>query len=201
MQISRELIIPEAAEAPNFHRLNERQQNFVLALVQFGSGPGARAKCAASAGYAGTDNYLRVQAHRLFHNKAVQAALTEVTDAHLGSFKLFAIQGIASMADSARDESVKLRAFLALADRTGYSAVQRIDVKHEDVNKTNDQILDGMVAVVVKNPALLANIPEPRRSQVEAKIALLQKPDPVTDAVDVEFTTVERDPDADILGE
>ncbi len=195
--MSNELTVPAAQDAPFFHALTELQQRFVLALVQYGSGKGNRARCAKVAGYQGDDNTLRVCAHNQFHNPKVQAALHEIAQAHLGSFQLFAIDGIATLAEGARDEGVKLKALLALADRAGFGTVQKIDVRHEDVNKTNDQILDGMVAVVLKNPALLDKITEPRRSQVEAMIAKLKKPDTVLNTVDADF--VEVDPDEELF--
>lgn len=196
--MANDLTIPFSDETPAFNALTELQKRFVLALLQFGSAKGQRTKCARFAGYQGDDNTLHVVAHQQFHNNKIKAALREMTEAHLMSFQLMAVDGIASMAETARDEGVKLKALLALADRTGFQSVQQIKVQHEDMNRSQDQMLDQMVALILKHPEWIDRIEEPRRSLVQAKIEAMKNAAPqlVTDA---EF--VELDPDAALLGE
>ena len=198
-------VIPDSPDTPAFNLLTDKQKAFVVALMQFGSGKGKRTQCARIAGYDGEDTSLRVIAHQLFHNSNVQAALREITTAHMLSFQLMSIDGIADLAESARDESVKLKALLAIADRTGFNAVQSINVKHEDVNRSEDQMIERMVALVAKNPHLIEMVKEPRRSLVAAKVAALGLPSPASQAapIDAEYTEItdQRDPDADLLGE
>lgn len=194
-----DLMIANSPDTPAYNALTDLQKKFVVALVQFGSGKGQRTKAARMAGYSGDDNTLHVVAWQNFHNPKIQAALREVTTAHMMSFQLMAVDGIASMAENARDESVKLRALLAIADRTGFVAAQQINHIHEDVNRSEDQLLDKLTALVLKHPDWITRIEEPRRSQIAMRIERIEKGLPK--AVDAEFAVVERDPDADLLGE
>ena len=187
--------IPADAEMPAFRLLTDLQQRFVMCLLKYGSGKGTRSKCAREAGYTGDDDTLKVTAHVTFHNVKVQRALKEVAAAHLASFALFSIDGIAQLAESATKEEVKLKALIALADRTGFHAIQQIDVRKEDVNRSEDQKIEQMVAICIRRPELLVNIAEPRRSLIEAKIA---ERNGVAPAITAEY--VEIDPDDALLG-
>ena len=190
-----DLVLPDEKDGPAFAALNDRQKQFVLGLLKYGSGKGSRAKIARAAGYEGNDDYVNVQAYRLFHNPLVQRALHEVAAAHLGSFQLMAVDGIASLAESARDEGVKLKALLALADRTGFAAVQQINVTKEDMNVTREQKINEMMSICKRNPKLLDTIPEPTRSYIAAKLeALNALPAPIT----AEYKEI--DPDDALLG-
>lgn len=189
-------------DTPAFNRLTELQKRFVVALMKFGSGKGKRTQAAKAAGYQGDGDTLRVCAYQLFHNDNIKQALREITTAHMHSFQLMAIDGIADLAETARDEGVRLKALLAIADRTGFNTVQQIDVRHEDLNRTEDQILERMVALVAKDPARIDMIKEPRRSLVQARLAQLKLPaSERSPAIEAEYVEVERDPDADLLGE
>jgi len=196
-----ELVTENANMPASFAALTERQKLFVIALLKWGSGKGNRKRCAKEAGYTGDDNTLRVTAYQLFHDQRIQKALHEVAAAHLGSYQLFAVEGIADMAEGARDESVKLKALLALADRTGFAAAQNINVKHEDVNRSEDQLVEKLVALCMRNPTFIDRVEEPRKALVRAKMEerlggpAFKQPG----VIEGEIVETEDDPDAAFL--
>ena len=199
------LLVPVSEQdigAPSFKALNERQRKFVMALIKHGSGRGKRALCAKEAGYQGNDDALKATAWRLFHDPAIQQALHDATVAYLGSQQLMAIEGIAELAETAKDESVKLRALLAIADRTGFAAVQQINVTKEDKNVTHEQRIAEMVAMCVRNPKLLDSLAPPMRAMIESRMDT-KGPAPVIEAEFKEVTPAkasEPDPDDALLG-
>lgn len=186
-----------ASDVPAFSQLTERQQRFIIALLQYGAGKGKRSMCARAAGYEGDDATIAVTAHRLFHDKKVQAALRQVASTELISTSLMAIETIRSLAENSTDEKVKLKAAIELADRTGFAVEQVINVKHEDVNKSAADTLEQMVIICLRKPEYIDMIPEPRRTLVRAKVDERLGRLPVIEATMIEA----RDPDADLLGE
>jgi hypothetical protein len=156
--------------APSFRALTDKQRAFVLALIRHGSGRGKRSLCAKDAGYKGDANQLAVKAHQLFHDPRIQKALHDATVAYLGSFQLFAIEGICHLAETATKEEVKLKALLAIADRTGFATAQQIHVTKEDVNQTREQRIATMTAMCVKNPKLLDVLSPAVRALVESRM-------------------------------
>jgi hypothetical protein len=193
--------LPDDAEMPAFRALTDNRKRFVIGLLKWGAGKGHRTKIAQEAGYQGDERTLAVRAYECFHNKTVQAAMREMAETHLLSFQLMAIDGIATLAEGARDEGVKLKALIALANRTGFQEIQTIDVRHEDVNKTEDQKIEQMVAICMRRPDLLVNVASPRRELIEAKIAERRGDKPGPAVITASYTVVERDPDADLFGE
>lgn len=187
-----------ASEVSSFGALNDRQQQFVLALLRYGAGKTKRSQCARAAGYTGDDATIAVTAHRLFHDPKVRKALNDVASTELLSYQLMAVEGIGKLAESAMDEKVKLKALIELANRTGFAVEQVINVKHEDINKSNDTILEQMVVIGLRRPDLVEQLPEPRRTLVKAKIDERLGRQPVIEAKVIEHV---RDPDADLLGE
>ena len=156
--------------APSFRALTDKQRAFVLALIRHGSGRGKRSLCAKDAGYKGDANQLAVKAHQLFHDPRIQKALHDATVAYLGSFQLFAIEGICHLAEAATKEEVKLKALLAIADRTGFATAQQIHVTKEDVNATREQRLAEMTAMCIKSPKLLDVLSPAMRAVVECRM-------------------------------
>jgi hypothetical protein len=160
----------EDVGAPSFLALTDKQRAFVLALIRHGSGRGKRSLCAKEAGYKGNAGQLAVKAHQLFHDPKIQKALHDATVAYLGSFQLFAIEGICHLAETATKEEVKLKALLAIADRTGFTSVQQIHVIKDDVNTTREQRLAEMAAICIKNPKLLDQLSPAVRAMVESRM-------------------------------
>lgn len=156
--------------APSFRALTEKQRAFVLALIRRGSGRGKRSLCAKEAGYKGDAGQLAVKAHQLFHDPKIQQALHDATVAYLGSFQLFAIEGICRLAETATKEEVKLKALLAILDRTGFATVRQLHVTKEDVNQTREQRIAAMTAMCVKNPKLLEVLSPAIRTLVESRM-------------------------------
>jgi hypothetical protein len=160
----------EDIAAPSFRALSDRQRAFILALIRNGSGRGKRSLCAREAGYKGGAAQLAVKAHQLFHDPKIQKALHDATVAYLGSYQLFAIEGICRLAETATKEEVKLKALLAIADRTGFASVQQIHVAKEDLNTTREQRLAEMTAMCIKNPKLLDQLSPVMRATVESRM-------------------------------
>ncbi len=156
-----------ANEAPAFAELTNRQKAFVMALLRNGSRKGNRQRCAKEAGYQGDSRTLRVTAHKLFHNPAIRKALHELAATHLVSFQLMAIDGIAQLAENAKDETVKLKACLALADRAGPPPVEW--KRQEDSKLTREQRLAQMTAMCTKNPKLLTGLDPPIRALIQER--------------------------------
>ena len=159
-----------ADEAQAFKELTNRQRAFVMALFRNGSRKGNRQRCAKEAGYQGDSRTLRVTAHKLFHNPSIQNALHELAATHLVSFQLMAIDGISQLAENAKDEAVKLKALLALADRAGLPPVRWVRPINEDLNQTREQRLAQMTAICAKNQKLLTSLDQPIRALIEERL-------------------------------
>lgn len=139
--------VPRAEELGQFMRaLNERQQKFVVALAEYGDDNHKRA--ALIAGY--TDNQsLATQAWRLASDPKIQAAIQEVCLGRLHGGKLLAVSTLVTLTKS-NDEKIALKAAIAIMDRTGLHAVSEHNVKTQDVSKTDDAMIDRIVALANK---------------------------------------------------
>lgn len=113
---------PDAAHGPAMKALTERQQKFVIALLDNGGRNLSRA--AADAGYSVTGNSAGTAGYNLAHHPKVQEALLEVSKARLRTYGLQASSFLAECIDndglSAKD---RMRAALAIMDRTGLNAM------------------------------------------------------------------------------
>ena len=160
-------------QAPALSGLTNRQRAFVMALLRNGSSKGNRQRCAKEAGYQGDSRTLRVTAHKLFHNPAIKTALHELAATQLVGFQLMALDGIAQLAESAKDEAVKLKALLALADRSGLLPIGRVRPINEDLNQAREQRLVQMTAMCAKNRKLLTCLGPPMRALIEERLKAL----------------------------
>jgi hypothetical protein len=111
-----------------------------------------------------------VSPNKLFHKPGIQKALQELAPTHLVSFQLMAIDGIAQLAENAKDEAVKLKALLALADRAGLPPVQRMRPIDKDLNQAREQRLAQMAAMCAKNQELLGCLSPPVRALIEERL-------------------------------
>lgn len=117
---------------PEMAALNERQRRFVMAMIET---PGiTQGGAAEMAGYStSSDGLLRKTGHFLAHHPAVQAAIRAEAGKRLHSASLLAANVVVMMlTDDKVPAKEKLRAAGMLLDRTGFAAVQKIDVTRKD---------------------------------------------------------------------
>lgn len=118
---------------PHMRALNQRQRQFVYAILETGRNDHTAA--ARMAGYGlDSDNALRVQAHRLAHNPRIQAAMHEEAEKRLGGAKIMAVSELVRLAESTTNEGIKLRAIAMLLNRTGLheKTEHKVTVDHAD---------------------------------------------------------------------
>lgn len=162
---------------PKMRQLNERQQLFVLALVE----QGARNHTAAAkmAGYgANSQDALRVQAYRLAHDEKILAALKEETEKRLQASIALAANVLVEIAEDPTHKD-RLKAATALLNRGGLHETLEHKMTH-DVSQDAKTLLSRFSVLAgtlgVDPVALLGR----------QGLAL-----PPPEAVDVEFEVVE----------
>lgn len=124
---------------PAMSKLNERQQAFVVAMLDFGGRNNTKA--ALAAGYAeGID--LKRTAYRLAHDELIQAAIKEEGQKRLNAGTIMAVNTLLEIADSASVETKdKLKAVEMILNRTGMHATteHKVAVTHQDA--TSDEMI------------------------------------------------------------
>ena len=123
---------------PAMQALNPRQQAFVIALLEQ---PSANQTLAArAAGY--SEASCRQQGYLLFHNEKVKAAMREEATRRLSLYGSMAVDVLKEIAwDRTEENKVRLKAAVALMDRSGFNP--RIDhhvTHHDDPNDRALQI-------------------------------------------------------------
>lgn len=129
--------------------LNERQQRFVLAMIEQ---PGiSQTRAAELAGYsAASDGAIRVTGHRLAHDERVLAALHEVASQRMRSSSLIAANVLVGLLGS-EDEKVQLKAAGMLLDRVGFGAQQNININQTVTDQSGKAIMDRIRALAQKH--------------------------------------------------
>jgi phage terminase small subunit len=122
----------EASLGPRMRALSDRQRRFVRAAMEFPTGKGWQ--IAKAAGYsAKSHGYLRLAAHRLFHDEAIIAAMHEEAGKRLRSSAVLGASVLAKIArtDGHRDQ---LKAAEALLNRVGLHERTEhfVNVNHSD---------------------------------------------------------------------
>lgn len=151
------VVPPEADLGPAMLALTPMQHRFVM---EFSRGPtagyGGAIRACKAAGYAGTENSLKVTAHQVLHNPKVQDALREVGGKII---RASAFELIRTVAEIARDLSHKdcLKANLALLDRGGFAVetVHHVTVEHVDRNKETLEQLQVLLQLDVPRDRLV----------------------------------------------
>lgn len=120
---------------PAMEGLSERQRKFVLAMLLI---PGcSHARAAREAGYSDVKDGAKVRGHYAAHNPRIQEAIREEARRRLDGLSVIAAN---VMMDAMLDPKVptkdKLKAASAVLDRTGFAAVQKIDVTRKDESGT-----------------------------------------------------------------
>lgn len=125
---------PDGELGPAMKALNERQQLFVLACLNMGSRVD-HTRAVKIAGYQGTKNSYKVQAHRLAHDAKVQAAILEEAGKRIQAGTI-AASGLLVEVIGAKKVPVKdkLKAAGMLLDRGGLPAASehRVTVTHPE---------------------------------------------------------------------
>jgi hypothetical protein len=134
---------------PAMKRLNDRQRRFVCAMSVYG---GDVTRAYVFAGYdIKTPGALKACASRLHNNAQIIDALQEEARRRLDYSHLVTVSGLVELAlPSNTDKSSRLKALLALADRTGMHAKSEQLVVHED-RRTTKELLDAIAQIAVRN--------------------------------------------------
>lgn len=136
----------EGAYGPAMRALpTDNQRRFVIALLELGNMNHTRA--AQMAGYTGGDNGLRVTAHRLFHDDAVQAAIHEEATRRLSSAKIMAVSKLLEIADTAPEPKDRLKAVGMILNRVGMHEKTEHHVTTQDVSKTDEAMVERIKAL------------------------------------------------------
>lgn len=116
--------------------LTEKQRAFVMAMIER---PGiTQTDAARVAGYSDTKEGAKVRGHYCAHNPAVQAAIREEAGKRLNSASLLAANVLVEiLASDAIPAKERLKAAGMLLNRTGFAAVQKIDVTRKDEGGAN----------------------------------------------------------------
>ena len=118
---------------PAMKKLNERQQAFVTAMLEFGGRN--HTKAARAAGYDGTDEVVRVTAHRLAHDPKIQEAILEEGQKRMTAGGFLAINTLLDICDDVTTEKKdRIKAATEILNRIGLHAKseQKISVTHKD---------------------------------------------------------------------
>lgn len=134
---------------PAMRRLNERQRRFVCAMSVYG---GDQTRAYVFAGYdVKTPGAIKACASRLHNDARIKEAIAEEAQRRLDYSHLVTASGLIELAlPSNTDKSTRLKALLALADRTGMHAKSEHVVIHED-RRTTKELLDAIGQLALRN--------------------------------------------------
>lgn len=131
----------EVEYGPAMSALTEKQQRFVLAILTI---PGcSHSRAAREAGYSSEKGGDRVRGHECAHNPAVQMALREEAGKRLNSMSVIAANVMMDimLADETSPKD-KLKAAMAVLDRTGFAAAQTINVNKNVTDNSGKAIME-----------------------------------------------------------
>lgn len=131
----------EPEYGPAMQALSDRQRAFVMALIEC---PGiTQHEAARRAGYQNSEGGLRVQGHYCAHHPGVQAAIREEAGKRLNSLSLVAANVMMDvmMSEDAAPKD-KLKAAMAVLDRTGFAAAQTINVNKNVTDNSGKAIME-----------------------------------------------------------
>lgn len=128
----------DAVLGPAMKALNERQRNFVTALLQMGTSNHAAA--AKLAGYVGNSDTIKVTGYRLAHDSRIQAAIQEEAQRRINGAASMAASVLVDIAENSVDHKTKLKAVEMILNRAGLHAKSEHTVKVEDNRNDQDTI-------------------------------------------------------------
>lgn len=168
---------------PAMRRLNPRQREFVMVLLE--TGTSNMSKATRLAGYTGTDDSIYVQASRLAHDPKVQEAIREEAGRRLNTGGIMAVSRLLSIAENTTDEKTALKAIEMVMNRTGLHAVSehKVAVEHSSGDPV-EQIkrVQNLAAALGLDPAkLLGNV----------GVTMIEDQSEPVDVIDGEFEEAE----------
>lgn len=128
-------ITPDAKLGPAMRNLNQRQQAFVVAMIEMGGINYTRAALAAGYGNGNLES-AAVQGNRLAHDEMVLAAIHEEAHRRLRSGAIMAVQTLLEIAGNPQAENKdRLKAVEMMLNRSGLHAVteHNVKVEHRDI--------------------------------------------------------------------
>jgi hypothetical protein len=188
-------IIPDPGPnaGPKMALCTPMQRRFVMALLELGDMQHSRAARMAGS-KAINANSLAQSAHEMFHNRKVQEAIHEQALGRLQSVKIMAVSQLAVMAQSATTETVRLKALLAIMNRTGLHEITEHRVETVNINSTLEEDLDQLALLAKQSGQPLS--PEWQR-MVDARASRKSKNS--LNSEEPVLIEHQPDPDADIL--
>jgi phage terminase small subunit len=146
-------LLPDTAFGPAMQALSERQQRFVLSLLEQRGRP-SYAKAAREAGYSDIKEGAKVRGHFLAHDERVIAAIHEEARKRIESSAFMAANVLIEIAADESLEAKERRAAAGmLLDRSGLSVVtrQQIDVNHNHTDRTGAAMVERIKALAAKH--------------------------------------------------
>lgn len=131
----------EVEYGPAMAALTERQRGFVIAMLTI---PGcSHSRAAREAGYSDVAEGAKVRGHECAHNPNVQAALREEAGKRLNSLSVVAANVMMDimLSDDAAPKD-KLKAAMAVLDRTGFAAAQTINVNKTVTDNSGRAVME-----------------------------------------------------------
>lgn len=159
---------------------NNRMRAFVEATFDH---PGANpTEWARVAGYAGTDNGgIRVQAHRLWHDARIQAAIFEEASRRFRGLAPFALDVMVQVAANPQaNDAARIKAAQVLLDRGGFHGVTEQKITHKVL--TDDREKLARLAILANKLGI-----DPSKLVGQRAAAQIEAP---REAVDAEFKEV-----------
>ena len=162
-------LLREIELGPAMRRLNEKQQNFVYAMIEFGGLNNSKA--AQAAGYEGGPDSLKVTGYRLAHDSKIQEAMREMGPRMLNAGLFIAARFVLETIDNPQiDTKDRLKAAEMVMNRTGMHATSehKVAVTHKD--ETSDEMIKRIEALSknlgIDSKKLLGNIIEAEFEEV-----------------------------------
>lgn len=147
------------AFGPEMRKCTDPQKKFVLAMLDLGGQPGCFSEAYERAGYSATSKQsVRVNASRLAHNPKIINAMAEESRKRLDGSAMVAVSTLVKIcADAEEKTGNKLKAALAIMDRTGLHAMSEHKVTVDD-HRTEAELVAAITAMAQRqglDPRLL----------------------------------------------
>jgi hypothetical protein len=163
------------------------QRRFVIALCILGTDDHSKAAAYAGSTANAETTSLSVVASQLWRNENVQKALHEENIKRLQSGQAIAVSTLIQLSARGLKEETRLKASVAILNRTGLHEVSEHKVMTQDVSKTDEAMIARIRQLIAKNPDNEKLVPPQLLAIVKAQPA----------PIDAEFEVV-KDPDADL---
>jgi phage terminase small subunit len=131
----------EVDYGPAMQALTEKRRKFVIAMVTI---PGCSfTRAAKEAGYSDSADAAKVRGHECAHSPGVQAAIREEAGKRLSALSVVAANVMMDiMLDDGSSQKDKLKAAMAVLDRTGFAAAQNINVNKTVTDNSGKAVME-----------------------------------------------------------